>query len=137
MLSLPNRTAFLPPTPARALELFLKDIVLASSRIAQQQNTKKIMPYHIKRLAAQDRTYDFLDDVLAKFVDPTGGAVSGGGGVANSGAGAQGGKGKAKSQARESSDEEEDSDQDQDQDEGEGNGNGNPDRGGSDGSFEE
>jgi hypothetical protein len=36
------------------------------------------MPYHIKRLAAQNRTYDFLDDMLAKYSDPTGGAVSGG-----------------------------------------------------------
>lgn len=107
---------------ARALELFLKDIILQTTTIAREQNTKKIQPCHLKRLANVNRTYDFLDDVLAKFVDPTGGVVSGGAGSGSgnaAGASTGGGattKGKSRAKPAElESDEEEEEEEDEDE----------------------
>jgi hypothetical protein len=107
-----------PLHPARALELFLRDIVLESTTIAREQGSKKVMPYHVKRLAAMNRTYDFLDDMLAKYNDPTGGVGSAGG----TGSTAEQGKKikpppKGKKQVKPNEEEEEDEEEEETEDE--------------------
>lgn len=66
-----------PIVISRALELFLKDIIVETADIARTTGSKKLQPWHVKRLVAQNRQYDFLDDLVQSIQDPTGGAEIG------------------------------------------------------------
>ncbi|KAJ9107528.1 hypothetical protein QFC21_000985 [Naganishia friedmannii] len=61
-----------PIVISRALELFLKDIIVETADIARTTGSKKLQPWHVKRFVAHNRQYDFLDDLVQSIPDPTG-----------------------------------------------------------------
>lgn len=69
--------------PAKALELFLQDIVTSASSQASKQGAKKISAYHLKRAVHETATLDFLKDIVEGVPDPLGTAAAtvGAGGV--------------------------------------------------------
>ncbi|KAJ9100011.1 hypothetical protein QFC19_005829 [Naganishia cerealis] len=84
-----------PIVISRALELFLKDIIIETADIARTTGSKKLQPWHVKRLVAQNRQYDFLDDLVQSVADPTAGVEAGASGT-NGGESKPNGRGKGR-----------------------------------------
>lgn len=72
---------------AKALELFMQDIVACSVEHTRKSGGKRVAPYHLcvavanirKRATQTNETFDFLKDIVEKVPDPheTGGARGG------------------------------------------------------------
>ncbi|WFD22302.1 hypothetical protein MEQU1_000970 [Malassezia equina] len=61
---------------AKALELFMQDIVEKAAEQTRTTGGKRVSPYHLKRAALATETFDFLKDIVDKVPDPleTGGS---------------------------------------------------------------
>ena len=73
-------------TAAKALELFMQDIVASAVEQTRKTGGKRVAPYHLyvyvmlttrKRAALTIETFDFLKDIVEKVADPleSGGAA--------------------------------------------------------------
>jgi hypothetical protein len=67
---------------AKALELFMIQLVLKGTTEARAKNSKKVSAAHLKSALMQDSQFDFLNDICEKVQEAT--EKKGGGGPAKS-----------------------------------------------------
>ncbi|KIM30465.1 hypothetical protein M408DRAFT_7549 [Serendipita vermifera MAFF 305830] len=66
-----------PVVISKALELFMQDLVGASSRLAEERGGRRIEAYHLKQAIENTEMFDFLKDLVQGVADPTnGGTIS-------------------------------------------------------------
>lgn len=61
--------------PAKALELFMQDLMSASSKICTDRGGKRIEAYHLKQAIENTETLDFLKELVQAVADPTNGGL--------------------------------------------------------------
>lgn len=58
-----------PTAAAKALELFLASLTIKSASVARHANSKRITINHLKAAIAEDKNFDFLNDICAEAPD--------------------------------------------------------------------
>lgn len=58
---------------AKALELFMINLVTKAATEAKERGSKKVTAAHLKQAVGRDEKYDFLSDIVEKVPDPTSG----------------------------------------------------------------
>jgi Dr1-associated corepressor len=67
-----------PTAAAKALELFMTSLVIKSASAARSSSSKRITVNHLKAAIAEDKNFDFLNDLCAEAPDEEkGGAKKG------------------------------------------------------------
>ena len=58
---------------AKALELFMINLVTKAATEAKAKGSKKVNAIHLKQAVEKDKQYDFCHDIVGKVPDPTSG----------------------------------------------------------------
>jgi Dr1-associated corepressor len=58
-------------TTAKALELFMIQLVTKSADEARDRSSKRVTAAHLKNAVMKDQMFDFLEEIISKVQDPT------------------------------------------------------------------
>jgi Dr1-associated corepressor len=58
---------------AKALELFMIQLVTKAAEEARARSSKRVTAVHLKHAVMNDQVFDFLEEILSKIQDPTAG----------------------------------------------------------------
>src|SRR5258708_28761235 len=57
------------PIPARALELFMTELITKSAEEATARGSKRVLPAHLKQAVKANEQFDFLSEIVDKVPD--------------------------------------------------------------------